>query len=107
MPPSRGGGDLPKLRRFEAGDFVYLRVHNPHSTLEIFPALLPVHPAILQVKTVRLSGVLVLEGKCGGTITPHADHCAPCHLPHLDPTQDLSLLLPGGPGLHQMQLSSS
>jgi PHD-finger len=86
----RGGGYLPKLQRFEVGDYVYLRVHNPHNTLEM-----PVHRAVLRVKSVRTTGVLVLEGRCGGTISPRTEHCSPCHLANIDPTIDVSLFVPG------------
>ena len=42
------------------------------------------------MQEVRASGVLLLAGSCGGTITLHQSRCAPCHLPHVDPAVDYS-----------------
>ncbi len=33
--PQWGGGYQPKLRRFEVGDYVYLRLGQVYSTLEV------------------------------------------------------------------------
>ena len=79
---TRSGAYKPKLRKFEVGDFVYVR--RTHQTgLD-----LPTKPEVLRVTEVRPSGVLVLMGKCGQTIPMHMSQCAPCHLPNLDPTVD-------------------
>jgi hypothetical protein len=71
----RSGAYLPQLVDFTPGQFVYVKdIHD--STL---------HPKakreILRVLEVRPSGVVLLQGKCGATITWNAVHVAPCHLP--------------------------
>eukprot|EP00775_Hariotina_reticulata_P015009 gene15009-biopygen493 len=37
---------------------------------------------------VRDTGVLLLQGKCGRTVSMHMSHCAPCHLPGIDSNID-------------------
>ena len=81
----RDGSYLPQVRRFQVGDYVYLKRSNV-TTLEI-----PVRPLILRVFEVRDSGVLILQGRCGGLTAAHVSSCAPCHLPNIDPTMDLTL----------------
>jgi hypothetical protein len=75
----RSKGYQPRVYRFQPGDYVYVRQHQRHSTLQ--PAA---KPTILRVCKVLPSGVLQLQGKCGQLADIHSDHCAPCHLPHLD-----------------------
>jgi hypothetical protein len=82
----RGGSYTPRLHRFEPGDFVYLKVANPASSLQI-----RVRSDILRVVEVRSSGVLILQGKCGLTAEAHVTGVVPCHLPDLDPTVDPTL----------------
>jgi hypothetical protein len=55
-----------------------------------------VRPIILRVKHVNDDGSLLLEGSNGNTTTRHATNCSPCHLPDVDPEQDLSQLTVGG-----------
>jgi hypothetical protein len=76
----------PPSPRFEAGDFVYTRQQQRNSSLQ--PRA---RPAIYRVLEVRPSGVLLLQGRCGGTFEEHMVHCAPCHLPGIDPTIDPQL----------------
>ena len=85
----RSGSYLPKVRRFEVGDYVYLS-RAPNSTLDI-----RAKKVILRVLEVRPTGVLVLQGRCGRTINVHSTNCAPCHLPDIDPRMDLTLAAPG------------
>lgn len=85
----RGGGLDPKIRKFVVGDFVYVR--GPGSKHAFMPEA---KRRILRVAEVRPTGVLVLQGKCGNRITSHMTHCAPCHLPGIDPTIDPSLSMP-------------
>jgi hypothetical protein len=75
----RSAAYQPRIYRFQPGDYVYLRQQQRHSTLQPHA-----RPSILRVKQVLPSGVLQLQGKCGRTADVHMDHCAPCHLPHLD-----------------------
>ena len=72
----RGGGALPILRRFNPGDYVYHRNNGARSGLDA-----KAKPDIYRVMESKPSGVLVLEGRCGSTISTHVTHCAPCHLP--------------------------
>jgi hypothetical protein len=85
----RGGGHMPKLRKFEAGDFVYLRQGSNTNTL-----MPKAKQNIYRVVEVRPSGNLILMGKCGRTITNNVINCAPCHLPDIDPTVDHRLARP-------------
>eukprot|EP00877_Chromochloris_zofingiensis_P007303 jgi/Chrzof1/2826/Cz12g00080.t1 len=81
----RDGTYLPKLRKFEVGDYVYIQ-REVKTTIQ-----LKARPLILRVKEVRSSGVLVLQGRCGTKTSVHMTQCAPCHLPDLDGTIDPSL----------------
>ena len=81
----RDGSYLPQVRRFRVDDYVYVRRHNV-TALEI-----EAHPAILRVLEVRESGVLILQGRDGRVMAVHLSACAPCHLPNIDPTMDLTL----------------
>lgn len=72
----RGGGTLPVLRRFNVGDYMY---HHNNGALTSLDA--KVKPKIYHVAGVKPTGVLVLEGRCGSSITAHVTRCAPCHLP--------------------------
>ena len=85
----RTGGMSPVLRRFEVGDYVYYRNTTARTSLEA-----TARPDIYRVIEARPSGVLVLEGKCGTTITAHVSHCAPCHLPIADQVVDPRLARP-------------
>jgi len=84
----RSGSYVPKLKRFEVGDYVYVS-RAPQTTLTI-----KARPVILRVKEVRSSGVLNLEGRCGRTVAMHISKCAPCHLPDIDPRIDPTLAAP-------------
>jgi hypothetical protein len=81
----RSGNYTPQLRRFMPGDYVYVRKHDKLG-LDI-----GARQAILRVSEVRPSGVLILQGRCGTYSAVHSSHCAPCHLPNIDPTIDWSL----------------
>jgi site-specific DNA-cytosine methylase len=72
---SRDPNYQPKVRHFHVGDFVHVQQQQRNSTLQ--PRAQPV---IYRVKEVRDSGVLILQGKCGRTVSMHMSHCAPCHL---------------------------
>jgi hypothetical protein len=72
----REGGYVPKLRKFEVGDYVYVRQRNDPYTLQ--PTA---RPYILRVSAVGKTGTLTLQGKCGRTMKVHCESCAPCHLP--------------------------
>ena len=82
----RSGSYLPLVRRFNKGDYVYVR-QETNSTLQI-----TARPHILHVREVRSSGVLILEGRDGRVMSKHADQCAPCHLPLIDGRVDPAFL---------------
>jgi len=69
----------PRMYRFQPGDYVYVKQQQRHTTLQP-----QARPGIFRIKQVLPSGVVQLQGKCGRTADIHSDHCAPCHLPHLD-----------------------
>jgi len=77
----RGGAYNPKVRRFEEDDFVYLRRASGRSSLDI-----EARPDILRVISIGELGSLILQGRCGTTISANVVNCAPCHLPDIDDT---------------------
>jgi hypothetical protein len=85
----RTGNYSPRLRQFSVGDLVYMKA-RPTNTLQM-----AARRHILRVKEVRESGVLVLQGKCGRTVSIHTSQCAPCHLPYVDTTINHELARPG------------
>ena len=91
----RGGGYLPKLRKFEVGDYVYLRaVPGENGERRDHTLQAEARQVILRVLEVRDSGAVLLQGKCGGIIRQNVINLAPCHLPNIDPTLDPSLARP-------------
>ena len=91
----RDGGYLPMVRRFNVGDFVYLKRQHK-AGLDI-----PAQPVILRVHEVRASGVLVLQGRCGGLTAVHLSQCAPCHLTNIDTNMELGLAPPAADAVCQ------
>jgi hypothetical protein len=85
----RGGGYVPRIRKFEPGDYVYTQRTSGKTTLET-----AARREILRVKEVRDLGTLLLQGKCGQVIVANAVNCSPCHLPNIDGTIDRSLRIP-------------
>ncbi|GLC48757.1 hypothetical protein PLESTB_000133500 [Pleodorina starrii] len=85
----RGGGFDPTLRKVDIGDYVYYRNTTARSSLKA-----DARPEILRVVETRPSGVVVLEGKCGGRLTAHVTHVAPCHLSITDEQVDPRLAKP-------------
>jgi hypothetical protein len=75
---TRSGTFAPKLQRFLAGDFVYLKRQKADS---LDPR---VGRLVLRVNSVGSGGRLVLEGRDRKLIRDHVENCAPCHLPNLD-----------------------
>jgi hypothetical protein len=80
------GSYLPKIRRFEVGDYVYTKSAVDRAAPSSLRAL--ANPEVLRVREVRPSGVLVLEGRDGQRIEENVLNCAPCHLPISDPAVD-------------------
>jgi hypothetical protein len=76
---TRDGTYIPKLRKFEPGDYVYLRRANSAHTLQI-----PARQPIFRVVEMRPTGVVIIMGRCGQTDQVHASELAPCHLPYID-----------------------
>jgi hypothetical protein len=77
----RTGNFVPKLRKFEVGDFVYKKRSELNSTMQT-----KFKRGIFRVAEVRDNGTLVLQGKCGGVFTEHMENCAPCYLAGIEPT---------------------
>jgi hypothetical protein len=82
----RGGGFRPRLHRYQPGDLVYLKNFQAKSTLD-----LPTRPEILQIEQVNPSGTLVLRGQDKTTVVHHMRNVTPCHLPHVDLSEDSRL----------------
>jgi hypothetical protein len=72
---TRSGTFAPKLQRFVAGDFVYLKKQKADS---LDPR---VGRLVLRVKSVGSGGRLVLEGWDRKLIRDHVENCASYHLP--------------------------
>ena len=87
----RGGGYHPKVRKFEVGDFVYVRPAGEDTKRNLAPLA---SNLILRVAQVNPSGVLILQGKDGVTAPYQQTRCAPCHLANIDPTIDHTLARP-------------
>jgi hypothetical protein len=85
----REGGYVPKLRKFEVGDYVYVRQRNDPYTLQT-----AARPYILRVSEVGKTGTLTLQGKCGRTMKVHCETCAPCHLPGIEGSMNHRLAMP-------------
>ena len=85
----KGGAFTPKLRRFQEGDYVYVRRRNRNNTLQFSS-----HPEILRVREVLSQGTLRLYGQCGQEITMHCTNCTPCHLLNINPSLNPSLARP-------------
>ena len=85
----RGGAYHPRLRKFQVGDFVYIRRPNVRNSLQM-----AAQGMILRIIDLKPSEVVVLQGRCGCTITNHARNLSPCHLPNLDGTIRPDLAVP-------------
>lgn len=73
----------PRMQHFKVGDFVYVQ------QLQRYSALQPrAQQAIYRIVEIRDSGVFILQGKCGRTMSMHMSHCSPCHLPGIDSSID-------------------
>ena len=81
----RGGSYLPRIHRFQVGDYVYLRTRQKYS---LDP---PVNDTILRVIGFTPQHNLILIGACGSITDNHPENCVPCHLPDIDPFGDTSL----------------
>jgi hypothetical protein len=82
---TRAGDYKPKLKRFEAGDLVYLKRQKADS---MDPR---VGRIILRVVSVEGNGRVLLEGRDRKRIRDHVESCAPCHNPNIDLWQNPQL----------------
>ena len=85
----RSGAYLPKLKRYEEGDYVYVKYRTKPNTLQ--PQVRPEILRVLQVRPGKNGHELVLrlQGRDGRTIDEHFSNCVPCHLPIEDETLQL------------------
>ena len=76
---TRSGGYVPDVQRFKVGDYVYTKklVSRGRGARGSAPKA---REEILRVQDVRESGVLILVGADGKTISENAINCSPCHL---------------------------
>ena len=75
----RSGSYHPRLRRYEVGDYVYVRSGAANSTLDTSH-----FSRILRVVSIKPSGNLEVVGACGSRATVNVINCAPCHLTNID-----------------------
>ena len=73
----RSGGYAPMLRRFQVGDYVYVRAH-PASRRNLDSHT---HSVVRRVLRVGLSGTLKVQAPNGDVTMVHAENAAPCHVP--------------------------
>ena len=86
----RGGGLIPRLRRLEPGDYVYIQPANKSGgALDIMWG-----PAIFRVITVERFGVVRLTDKAGQVFAIRQEHCLRCHLNDIDGAIDYTLVPP-------------
>jgi hypothetical protein len=71
----RSGGYQPALANFKVGDYVYVKHHHPKNAL--YPQS---RQEVLRVHQVKPSGVLVLIGRNGTTVTENMINISPCKL---------------------------
>jgi hypothetical protein len=74
---TRSGEFLPKLKRFEEGDLVYLH-RQPADSMDPKSGRI-----ILRVNKVLGTRRLLLEGCDTKTIKEHMENCTPCHDPNI------------------------
>jgi hypothetical protein len=82
---TRAGDYKTKLKRFEAGDLVYLKRQKADS---MDPR---VGRIILRVASEEDNGRVLLEGRDRKRIRDHVEKCAPCHNPNIDLWQNPQL----------------
>jgi hypothetical protein len=82
---TRAGDYKPKLKRFEAGDLVYLKRQKADSMD------LRVGRITLRVVSVEGNGRVLLEGRDRKRIRDHVENCAPCHNSNIDLWQNPQL----------------
>ncbi len=75
---TRAGAYVPKSRQMPIGSYVRLKVQQTQSLSA------RAHEGVYRVIEARQSGVLVLQGRCGGTFAAQIRHCTPCHLQVVD-----------------------
>jgi len=80
---THSGKFVPRLVRFQVGDYVYMRATEVSDTLQI-----AAKPTILRIKELKPDGMVVLQGRCGSTTKCQVSNLAPCHLPGIDGTID-------------------
>jgi hypothetical protein len=82
---TRAGDYKPRLKRFEAGDLVYLKRQKANS---MDPR---VGRITLRVVSAEGNGRVLLEGRDRKRIRDHVENCAPCHNPNIDLWQNPQL----------------
>ncbi|PNH01248.1 PHD and RING finger domain-containing protein 1 [Tetrabaena socialis] len=85
----RSGSYVPRVERFEPGDYVYVLQRNRVSTLQ-----LPTLEHVLRVVSVTPEGVATLVGRCGTTSKESVSNLAFCHLSNIDPIIDPHIAIP-------------
>ena len=84
----RTGAYMPKARKFQVGDFVYIKKQRRYS---VYPTA---GRTILRIVSDKGDGVWILQGRDGLTTSEHVQNMAPCHLPNLDTQLRPSMAVP-------------
>ena len=79
----RSGAYMPRIKRYQEGDYVYLRHGKPNAKLDVSH-----YGTILRVVRILPSGRLRLLGRDNREITANVINVAPCHLPNIDGRMD-------------------
>jgi hypothetical protein len=85
---TRSGNYMRKTNWWVAGELAYVMRRNDAAALEPKAA-----HVIFRVVQVRPSGILVMQGRCGGTFRENGSNCGPCWLSHVDASVDPELAL--------------
>ncbi len=84
---TRSGAYAKHVKWFQPGELVYIsRAVTEGATFQTKAA-----PGVYRVVQIRASGVLVLQGRCGGTFKENGQHCGPCLATHMDGSVDHDL----------------
>jgi len=73
----RSGEYMPRLRKFDVGDFVYVR-HNDASRRNLDTYT---QPDVRRVEKIGLEGTLSVRSSDGALSSIHSSNAAPCHTP--------------------------
>ena len=83
---TRKGDYRRNVKWFKTGELAFLRQRKEGATFQSSAA-----PGVYRVVQVCPSGILVLQGRCGGTFRENGASCGPCLASHMDGSVDVEL----------------